>query len=144
MVLTRGMSSRKSLNCDRHLASKIETQISTFHMVFRKLIISEQFIGIFYELSRQFIHSPIMIATTEPPSRITRRVFPVLSCSTYCGTIASSIVQRRHLTNQRDPRAPRSGFDGSRWNLFGMQLAQPLRDFLLRLVLFPSDGHNQQ
>jgi hypothetical protein len=107
MILTRNMSSRKSLNPDRHPASKIEAQISTFHMVFKKSIISEQIIGRFSKLSRQFIHSPIIIALTEPPSRITRRIFPVLSCSTYCGTIAPSIVQRRHPTNRRDPRGPR-------------------------------------
>jgi hypothetical protein len=75
-------------------------------MVFKKLIISEQIIGLFCELSRRFIHSPITIATTEPPSRITRSVFLVLSCSTYCGTIAPSIVQRRHPISRRDPRAP--------------------------------------
>jgi hypothetical protein len=86
-------------------------------MVFKKLIISEQIIGLFYELSKQFIHSPIIIATTEPPSRITRRVFPVLSCSTYCGTIASSIVQRRHPANRRDHRASRSGFGAPRWTM---------------------------
>jgi hypothetical protein len=115
MIFSRNMSSRKSLNCDRHLASKIEAQISIFHMVFKKLIISEQIIGLFCELSRQFIHSPIIIATTEPPSRIARRVFPVLSCSTYCGRTAPSIVQRRHRTNRPDPRAPRSGFNAPRW-----------------------------
>jgi hypothetical protein len=61
-------------------------------MVFKKLMISEQIIGLFRELLKQFIHSPIIIATTEPPSGITRRIFPVLSCSTYCRTIAPSIV----------------------------------------------------
>jgi hypothetical protein len=115
MILTRDMSSGESLNYDRHSASKIEAQISTFHMVFKRSIISEQIIGLFYELSKQFIHSPIIIATTEPPSRITRKVFPVLSCSTDCGTIAPAIVQRRHPTNRRDSRAPRSGFDAPRW-----------------------------
>jgi hypothetical protein len=115
MILTRDMSSGKSLNCDRHPASKIEAQISTFHMVFKKLIISEQIICLFCELSKQFIHSPIIIVTTEPPSRINPRVFPALSCSTYCRTIAPSIVQRRHPTNRRDPRAPRGGFDAPRW-----------------------------
>jgi hypothetical protein len=60
-------------------------------MVFKRLIISEQIIGPFYELSKPFIHSPIIIATIEPPSHITRRVFPVLSCSTYCWTIARQL-----------------------------------------------------
>jgi hypothetical protein len=115
MILTRAMSSRKSLNCDRHPASKIEAQISTFHMIFNKLIISEQIIGLFNELSKQFIHSPIIIATTDPPSRITRRVFPVLSCSRYYRTIAPSIVHCRHPTNRRDPRALRGGFEARTW-----------------------------
>jgi hypothetical protein len=88
-------------------------------MVFKKLIVSEQIIGLFCELSRQFIHSPIIITITEPPSRITGMVFPVLSCSTYCRTIAPSIVQRRHPTNRRDPCAPRSGFDAPRWTTAG-------------------------
>jgi hypothetical protein len=76
---------------------------------------SEQVIGLFYDLSRQFIHSPIIIATTEWPRRITRSAFPVLSCSIYSGTIARSIVQRGHPTNRRDPRAPRSSFNAPRW-----------------------------
>jgi hypothetical protein len=51
------MSSRKSLNCDRHPASKIEAQISAFHMVFKKLIISEQIIGSLMSCqSSSFIH----------------------------------------------------------------------------------------
>jgi hypothetical protein len=41
----------------------------------------------------------------------------VLSCSTYCRTIAPSIVKRRHPTNRRDPRAPRSGFNAPRWSM---------------------------
>jgi hypothetical protein len=39
----------------------------------QKLIISEQIIGFFCELLRQFIHSLIIIAATKLPSRITRR-----------------------------------------------------------------------
>jgi hypothetical protein len=68
MILTRNMSSGKSPNCDRQPASKIEAQISTFHMVVRKLIISEQIIGLFYELSRQS-NSFILRSSLRPLSR---------------------------------------------------------------------------
>jgi hypothetical protein len=84
-------------------------------MVFKQLIISEQIIGLFCKLSRQFIHSAIVIETAEPPSRITRRVFPVLSCSTYCGTIAPSIVQPPDPTNRRDLGAPRCRTARGKW-----------------------------
>jgi hypothetical protein len=69
------MNSRKSLNYDGHPTSKIEAQISTVHIAFKELKSSEQIIGLFCELSTQFIHSPTVIATTEPPNRVTRRVF---------------------------------------------------------------------
>jgi hypothetical protein len=125
MILTPDMSSRKSLNCDRHPASKVEAQISTSHMIFKMSIISEQIIGLFHELSKQFIHSPIIIATTEPPSRITRRVFPVLSCSTHCRMIARLIVQRRHPTKRRDPCAPRWTTARGKWRQWQWQRPIP-------------------
>jgi hypothetical protein len=92
--------------------SRLKSQHFTWLQKVDNLITNHQSL---FELSNQFIHSPIIIATTEPPSRITQRVFPVISCSTYCRTIAPSIVQRQHPTNRREPRAPRSGFDAPRW-----------------------------
>jgi hypothetical protein len=65
VMFTRDMSSRKSVNCDHHSTSN-----SSSFLVFKKPTVSEgNVIEFLFEWSRGSIHTQIIIANIEPPSR---------------------------------------------------------------------------